>query len=323
MTIKSTSRLIFLIIALSLTSGCSTYHLSTIVNDKKVKSKSYFKDIKGAYILDETIALKLERKTDSNVKSERSTEFVFLCFEKDDIENSMMLFLYNKDSKAYQCEENVFKNRKPVLRLNRELEQELKKSFLISDLEIYIKEGIYNSIDTRCDCDLLKEVTSKPEKIFSFNESLFYIKLEDGSWLRFTKSKHESLLTFFTVSFADTTTFENEKKEFDNQIKEIDFSKRYIKERKHLFVSLDSSLNKVYVYRIPAEANIEDRLTSVVIKDDVIRDEYIKESEYKHLKYLYPVTIALDVLTVTEPIWELLVIWSLYPKIVDGAYQNK
>lgn len=255
--------------------------------DRSYSIETYFDNVTIASTLgEEFLVLELSRtgKPDSVLKKMPSSQQ--LCFSlKDELSKPLGLYLGSNKEKRYYCLENSPLEKFPQL---NKLES-LENSFIIPELNIAISDFDPNSSATAfCDCKKLKFTDSKVKSVYHFTKYLFYIELQNGKYLRFSKGRRNPILNIFKVEEVFKSRFESENR------KPKSLSFRKLEPGGYLFVQLAN--RKVFVFHADnLKFGQDGRLNRILLRRNL--EGTIEEKGNKLYYGLMPFTLAFDIVT--------------------------
>jgi len=281
---------------LVLLTGCvSTIYVSQQIDDKEYKVESYSNHITKAAIFADTLILEVERQATPEQYAAPYEGRSKLCFTKNDFKNGVGLYLSGQHDNRFLCSDvsDDFFNSLPALPTT----DALINGFLIPELQtIVYGTGNFN-INTRCDCEILKEVASTTKSVFYFNKYLLYIELENGQWFKFSAGKRKLFVNSLQAEESSEAAFNNEKQTSNHKAKDVLFDSLAETGEKYLFVRLLHSNKYVYTYRFSDQTVFTEPMTSLFFQNDKTLED-VKVEEGNPLFYaLYPFSIVFDIVT--------------------------
>lgn len=257
--------------------GCTTAITIDYANREEVHVKSYYSGIKSATLVNDTIALKITR--------EQGEDETF-CFTKQDFETSLIRYPYQNTNRPYTCSDELINGLEHGIELTPI--SSIKTGFVIPELDTVIYGKKNDSITTRCDCELLKNINSKPKEVVTFSNSLFYIELENGGWVKFEESEATPSLRILNASLSNKIDFDKDMEVHKGKVSYDNFNILNNKVGSYLFIRLPNSKEHIYSYHIDDPSFSSFPIMSVVIEDDKKITVKAKEANYWLMAGLLP-----------------------------------
>lgn len=288
-----------LVIVLGFLTGCAaTSYVHKKANDQEYPVASFYNVITRAALLDNTLVLEIERAATPAKYGQPYQQRTKLCFNSQDFNDSVAVYIYSKDSQAHTCPtipESVFQSL-PTL----EPFPKQKRGLILPELKAIIYGTGNDTITTRCDCEVLANIGSVPKQVYYFNKYLLYVALENGQWVKLTKGKRALFVTRFQAELVDEMMFKKEKATSTFTAKPALFEILDTQTEQYFFVRLLRSKEYIYSYRLTetkAHPVLSQPITSLFIQNDHVQENVIVEKGNVLFNALYPFSVVFDIIT--------------------------
>lgn len=288
-------KMIFIVLSAYLLTGCASSNWALRkANDRTYLPYTYPNKVIKVAPMSDWLVIEYERTAEPEKFEKQYKSKQIVCFARnEDFQGSPITRVDGGQLESRSCLDN--KNISPLKSFNEKTD--LSAWFLLPSLEtaveFYPSTSARNSLCT--ECKKMKPLNSVVIEAYKFNTQLFYLKLKDGRWIRFTRNK-KSRLRDYKPTFVKESDFLNEKQ----KPKKMSF--KTIPDGYYLQISTPKTNEQVFYSK---QQIIKNKfLVNKMILNRTAQDRVIEKGASVYYALL-PFTIALDI--VTAPIqWYML-----------------